>query len=85
MAALATPWSTELEPMKVDEIMKALRHMKVGIAVGYDRVSLEMLRGGGSILASLLYQFFNKCWKSRRVPNTRGIHTLPSSTGLPSS
>ncbi|GBP43766.1 hypothetical protein EVAR_28941_1 [Eumeta japonica] len=30
-----------------DEIMKALKRMKVGKAVGYDRVSSEMLRGGG--------------------------------------
>ncbi|GBP64514.1 Probable helicase MAGATAMA 3 [Eumeta japonica] len=29
----------------------------------------QMLRDGGCIVASLLYQLFNKCWKSGRVPN----------------
>ncbi|GBP63058.1 hypothetical protein EVAR_87430_1 [Eumeta japonica] len=53
----------------MDEIMKALKRMKVGKAAGYDRVSSEMLRGNGDIVASLLYQLFNKCWKSNRVPN----------------
>ncbi|GBP32808.1 hypothetical protein EVAR_19659_1 [Eumeta japonica] len=33
---------------------------------GYDRVSLEMLRGGGGVVTSLLYQLFKKCWKSHR-------------------
>ncbi|GBP28589.1 hypothetical protein EVAR_85788_1 [Eumeta japonica] len=51
------------------EIMKALKSMKVGKAAGYDRVSSEMLRDGGGIVASLLYQLINKCWKSHRVPN----------------
>ncbi|GBP86180.1 hypothetical protein EVAR_64078_1 [Eumeta japonica] len=53
----------------MDEIMKALISIKVGKAAGYNRVSSEMLRGGGGIWASLLYQLFNKCWKSHRVPN----------------
>ncbi|GBP50361.1 hypothetical protein EVAR_32606_1 [Eumeta japonica] len=43
------------------EITKAQKRMKVGKAAGYDRVSLEMLRGGEVIVISLLYQFFNKC------------------------
>ncbi|GBP56664.1 hypothetical protein EVAR_12343_1 [Eumeta japonica] len=36
----------------------------------------QMLRGGGGVyplyattVVSLLYRLFNKCWKSRRVPN----------------
>ncbi|GBP52396.1 hypothetical protein EVAR_4679_1 [Eumeta japonica] len=55
----------------MDEIMKALKRTKVGKAAVYDRVSSEMLRGGGCIMGSLLHQFFNKCWKSHRVPNDR--------------
>ncbi|GBP28434.1 RNA-directed DNA polymerase from mobile element jockey [Eumeta japonica] len=43
--------------------------MKGGKATGYDRVSSEMLRSGGGLEASLLYQLFNKFWKSLRVPN----------------
>ncbi|GBP95999.1 hypothetical protein EVAR_66926_1 [Eumeta japonica] len=50
----------------MDEIMKALKRMKVGKAAGYDRVLCEMLGGGENIVASLLYQLFNKCWKNHR-------------------
>ncbi|GBP87819.1 hypothetical protein EVAR_103716_1 [Eumeta japonica] len=52
----------------VDEIMKALKRIKVGKAVGYNRVSSEIPRGDGGVVASLLYQLFKKCWKSHRVP-----------------
>ncbi|GBP58134.1 hypothetical protein EVAR_86296_1 [Eumeta japonica] len=34
----------------IDEIMKALKRMKVGKAAGYDRVSSEILRGAGGEL-----------------------------------
>ncbi|GBP83945.1 hypothetical protein EVAR_66515_1 [Eumeta japonica] len=40
--------------IKIDKIIKALKRIKVGKAAGYDRVSSEMLRGGGGIVASLL-------------------------------
>ncbi|GBP21249.1 hypothetical protein EVAR_84376_1 [Eumeta japonica] len=53
----------------MDEIMKMLKRMKVGKDARYDRVSSEFLRGGAKIVAKLLYYFFNKCWKSYRVPN----------------
>ncbi|GBP40273.1 Transposon TX1 uncharacterized 149 kDa protein [Eumeta japonica] len=53
----------------IDEIMKALKYLKVGQAAGYDRVSSEMLRGGRVKVASLLYQLFNKCCKNHRVNN----------------
>ncbi|GBP70996.1 hypothetical protein EVAR_57763_1 [Eumeta japonica] len=43
----------------MDEILKALKCTKVGKAPGYDRVSSEMLRGGGGIVASLVYQVSN--------------------------
>lgn len=42
--------------------------MKAGKAAGYDRVSIEMLRGGDGVEASLLYRLFNMCWTSGRVP-----------------
>ncbi|GBP92231.1 hypothetical protein EVAR_64414_1 [Eumeta japonica] len=44
----------------MNEIMKALKRMKVGKAAGYDELLSEMLRGGGDIVASVLYQLFNK-------------------------
>ncbi|GBP20598.1 hypothetical protein EVAR_93712_1 [Eumeta japonica] len=53
----------------MDEIMKALKRMKVRKIAEYYRVSPEMLRGDEGIVASLLYQLFNKGWKSYRVPN----------------
>ncbi|GBP15970.1 hypothetical protein EVAR_12550_1 [Eumeta japonica] len=55
-----------LSTTTMDEIMKAIKRMKVGKAAGYDRVSSDMLRGLGDIVASLLYQLFNKYWKSHR-------------------
>ncbi|GBP15097.1 hypothetical protein EVAR_11403_1 [Eumeta japonica] len=53
----------------MDEIINALKRMKVVKAAGYDRVSSEMLREGGDIVIILLYQLFNKCWSSRKIPN----------------
>ncbi|GBP57380.1 hypothetical protein EVAR_27411_1 [Eumeta japonica] len=47
----------------MDEVMIALKCMKIGKAVRYDRVSLEMLGGGGGTVASLFYQLLNKCRK----------------------
>ncbi|GBP61784.1 hypothetical protein EVAR_96029_1 [Eumeta japonica] len=41
--------------MTIDEIVEALERMKVEKAAGYDRVSSEILGGGGGIVASLLY------------------------------
>ncbi|GBP15545.1 hypothetical protein EVAR_9320_1 [Eumeta japonica] len=55
----------------MDEILKALKRMKVRKTSGYDKFSSEMLRGDGGIMVSLLYQLFNRCWKSRRVSNDR--------------
>ncbi|GBP14905.1 hypothetical protein EVAR_75481_1 [Eumeta japonica] len=55
--------------IKIDVIMQALIHMKVGKTAEYDRILLEMRKSGGSLVARLLYQLFNKCWKSNRVPN----------------
>ncbi|GBP41710.1 hypothetical protein EVAR_33701_1 [Eumeta japonica] len=53
----------------MNEIMKALKRMKIGKAAGCDRVSSEMLKGGGGLGATLLYYHFYKCCKSRRIPN----------------
>ncbi|GBP78872.1 hypothetical protein EVAR_61521_1 [Eumeta japonica] len=54
----------------MDEIIKALKRMKVGKAAGYDRVSSKVLRGDEDIKASMLHQLFSKCWKSHStVPN----------------
>ncbi|GBP67262.1 hypothetical protein EVAR_47214_1 [Eumeta japonica] len=45
----------------MDEIMKALKRIKVGKAAGYDKVWSETLRGGGDIMASLFI-----CEESRK-------------------
>ncbi|GBP58560.1 hypothetical protein EVAR_34563_1 [Eumeta japonica] len=55
----------------LDQIMEALKRTQVEKAAGYDRVASEMLRSGGSIVASLLYQVFNNCLKDLRAPNDR--------------
>ncbi|GBP08940.1 hypothetical protein EVAR_78313_1 [Eumeta japonica] len=47
--------------------------MKAGKAVGYDRVSSEMLRGGGGTVASQLHQLFK---------NHRLIHVLDDVVGV---
>ncbi|GBP30069.1 hypothetical protein EVAR_14586_1 [Eumeta japonica] len=48
----------------MDEIMKALKRIKIRKAVGFDRVSSETLRDGGIIMASLLYQHFINAGKA---------------------
>ncbi|GBP33006.1 hypothetical protein EVAR_82844_1 [Eumeta japonica] len=53
----------------MDKIMKALKQIKLGKTADFDRLWSEMLRGGGSIVANLLYQLFKICWKNHRVPN----------------
>ncbi|XP_050563412.1 uncharacterized protein LOC126912929 [Spodoptera frugiperda] len=57
-----------VEEIKIDEIMSAIKSLKVGKAAGYDRITTEMLIGGGGVIASLLYLLFNKCWRSGCVP-----------------
>lgn len=57
----------ELE-ISTEEIMKAMKSMKMGKAAGFDRVSAEMLRAGGGVVVSLLCLLFNVCWRDGRVP-----------------
>ncbi|GBP49650.1 hypothetical protein EVAR_37432_1 [Eumeta japonica] len=64
------------------ELMKELKLMKVRKADEYDRVSSEMLEGGGVVVANLLYQLFklkrDRCVTSRklRTPLYRLFRTL---------
>ncbi|GBP34112.1 hypothetical protein EVAR_28246_1 [Eumeta japonica] len=57
----------------MDEIMRALKCMKFGRAARYDRVSLEMLRGGGGIVARQLHQLFSNGKKSHRHGVSSGL------------
>lgn len=52
----------------MDEIISAMKSMKKGKAAGYDRITVEMLRGGKELVASWLCLIFNKCWNSGKVP-----------------
>ena len=52
----------------MDEIVKAVNSMKLGKAVGYDRISAEMLKAGQGVVASQLYRLFNLCWSNGLVP-----------------
>ncbi|GBP54701.1 ATP-binding cassette sub-family A member 3 [Eumeta japonica] len=69
----------------IDAIMKALKHMKVGKAAGYDKVSSEMLRGAGGIVASLLYWLFNKCWKNHKHDEQSNVMAMQLISGMGSS
>jgi exonuclease III len=51
-----------------DEVMKAMKGMKVGKAGGYDKVMVEMLKAGGGYTAELLHRLFNLCWQQGQVP-----------------
>ncbi|GBP74763.1 hypothetical protein EVAR_45091_1 [Eumeta japonica] len=53
----------------MDEIMKAVKRMKVNKAAEYDTVWSETLRGDGDMVISLLYRLLNKCRKSHLVSN----------------
>ncbi|GBP62588.1 hypothetical protein EVAR_47025_1 [Eumeta japonica] len=64
----------------MNELIKELKDMKAGKAAGYDRVLSEMLRGSAGIMASLLFQPFNKCWKCHRVPNYINIERVMNET-----
>ncbi|XP_048481496.1 uncharacterized protein LOC125489526 [Plutella xylostella] len=54
--------------ISMDEIMKAMKSMKVGKAAGYDRITMEMLRAGEGLVASLLWLFFKICCRRGQVP-----------------
>ncbi|GBP69827.1 hypothetical protein EVAR_51993_1 [Eumeta japonica] len=41
--------------------------MKIKKATEYDKVSPEMLKGGGGTVGNLVHQLFNKCWESHRL------------------
>ncbi|GBP26200.1 hypothetical protein EVAR_74962_1 [Eumeta japonica] len=58
----------------MDEIMKAIKRMKVEKAAGHDRVSSEMLKSVGVVVTSLLYQLFNNCWKIGTVPGAKSLY-----------
>ncbi|GBP84084.1 hypothetical protein EVAR_68786_1 [Eumeta japonica] len=63
----------------MDEIVKALKCMKVGKVAGYDRISSDMLRVSGDIAISLLYQLYNKYWKFNVYLMTRAKPSLSPS------
>ncbi|CAK1602027.1 unnamed protein product [Parnassius mnemosyne] len=52
--------------ISMDEIVKALKSMRLGKAAGYDRITVEMLRAGQGLVASQLYRLFNLAapWRS---------------------
>ena len=51
--------------ISMDEIVKALKGMKLDKYAGYDRASVEMLKAG--LVASLLNRLFNMCWRKGQV------------------
>ena len=56
------------KPFSYIEVMEAVKRMKRGKGVGIDKISSEMLVGGGEILWRNLTALFNVCWKEEFVP-----------------
>lgn len=60
--------SANVGEINMDEIVSAIKSLKVGKAAGCDRITTEMLTEGGGVIASLVYLIFNKYWRCGRVP-----------------
>ena len=56
------------EPFSPLEVVRALKRMKRGKGVGIDKVSLEMLLGGGEMLWHNLAALLNVCWEEELIP-----------------
>ena len=58
------------EPLSYLEVVGALKRMKRGKGVGIDKVSSEMLLGGGEMLWHNLTALLNVCWEEEFIPGT---------------
>ena len=56
------------EPFSSLEVVRALKRMKGGKGVGIDKVSSEMLLGGGEMLWQNLAALLNVCWEEEFIP-----------------
>ena len=56
------------EPFSSLEVVRALKRMKRGKGVGIDKVSSEMLLGGGEMLWQNLAALLNVCWEEEFIP-----------------
>ena len=56
------------EPFSSLEVVGALKRMKRGKGVGIDKVSSEMLLGGGEMLWQNLAALLNVCWEEEFIP-----------------
>ena len=55
------------EPLSYPEVVRALKRMKRGKGVGIDKVSSEMLLGGGEMLWHNLTALLNVCWEEEEL------------------
>ena len=56
------------EPLSSLEVVRALKRMKRGKGVGIDKISSEMLLGGGEMLWHNLAALLNDCWEAEFIP-----------------
>ena len=63
------------EPLSYPEVIRSLKWMKRGKGVGIDKVSSEMLLGGGEMLWHNLTALLNVCWEEDGigVPLHKGV------------
>ena len=57
----------DLDPIRFDEVLYAVRKLKNGKASGPDDISAEMLKSHNGI-AELLWDIVNKCWTEENLP-----------------
>ena len=56
------------EPLSYEEVERAVKGMKKGKGVGIDKISSEMLLGGGKVLWRRLTAILNACWEEEYIP-----------------
>ena len=50
------------------EVEEALKRMKRGKGVGGDKISMEMIQGGGEILWHNIHALLQCCWEEEYIP-----------------
>lgn len=51
-----------------EEVLNAIKRMKVRKSPGVDDITAEVLRAGGEAMVNMLWRIFNKVWAAERVP-----------------
>ena len=54
----------------IDEVQKAITKLKAGKSSGPDRITAEMLRLGGDVVATALHKILCRVWEDEELPQT---------------